>query len=307
MVEAQICAGIDFFGKTLYYAEAERFSGQHRLLRLGSCDFDFDASEVLLGKASSAHLKTLGEALADVFVDSAASTLHVVLHPPVCASFFAPVPAGMDEEARHQHLLREASLLVPARGAADALRLTTDVLYEEAVAGAEALEWNHVLVMNRQVHSRFDQLMERLPQATYRWCLSTQTAAYAVDHMGWADASSLRGPYTLAVGQYPGHTEYACCCDGQWRFGSQARVETDADQAYFALSTLGQMGLTPADVGRVLVYGQPRQDTGTAALEQVMGVRPTAFQLRDLVDLNPESLVTAFDPSAYVPCLGAAL
>ena len=41
-------AGIDIYGTVLRYAEVEQRGPRYRLLRLGSCDFDFDIAEAVL-------------------------------------------------------------------------------------------------------------------------------------------------------------------------------------------------------------------------------------------------------------------
>ncbi len=326
MAEAQICGGIDLHGATLHYAETERFGRRCRLLRLGSCDFDFDVTRALLEGGTAAQMRTVAEALGDIFAGTAASALRVVLHPPACHSFFAPLPAGLPDAERHARLLHEASLLVPHAGAADGLRLTTDALYDEPLddeplddeplEGAGAVQWHHVLVLDRHVHERFDQLMARLPHATYRWHVSTHSAARAAERLNLQHSEGAAGPeavaYTLAVGQYPGHTEYAVCKGGTWRFGTFAETGAPADAAYFALAVLHRMGVAPAEVEHVLLYGPATAGTGAAAeraetLRRVLPARPTAFKLERLVDLDPHSLMAEFDASTYVPCVGAAL
>ncbi len=309
-----VCAGVDFYGTTLHYAETEQVSGHAHLLRLGSCDFDFDVGDALLRGAAPRHLNTLAEALEDLFAGSPAGALRVVLHPPACPGFFAPLPAELAAEKRHARLLHEASMLVPAGGRAGPLRLTTDTLYEEPLEGGGALEWNHVLVLHRPVHDRFDRLMERLPQATYRWSASTHGAARAVGRVRRDDAEAAHGAapgYTLAIGQYAGHVEYALCRDGAWRFGYHAEVEAPSDSAYFAVAVLQRLGVELPAIERVLLYGPRAQRQGREALDplrRLMGQAAFArFDLADLVDLDPKSLRGAFDTGAYIPAIGAAL
>ena len=104
-------AGIDIYGTVLRYAEVEQRGPRYQLLRLGSCDFDFDIAEAMLQASPPEHIEALTDALNDVFEGSVASRLHVTLHPPTCYSFFTALPVEAPVEERKKRLLRDAALL----------------------------------------------------------------------------------------------------------------------------------------------------------------------------------------------------
>jgi len=79
-------AGIDIYGTVLRYAEVEQRGPRYQLLRLGSCDFDFDIAEAMLQASSPEHIEALTDALNDVFEGSIAARLHVTLHPSIPTS-----------------------------------------------------------------------------------------------------------------------------------------------------------------------------------------------------------------------------
>ena len=52
-------AGIDIYGTVLRYAEVEQRGPRYQLLRLGSCDFDFDIAEAMLQASPPEHVNLL--------------------------------------------------------------------------------------------------------------------------------------------------------------------------------------------------------------------------------------------------------
>jgi hypothetical protein len=308
-MEANARAGIDIYGNVLRYAEVEQYGTRYRLLRLGSCDFDFDVADAVWQADQSGHLSTVAEALADVFAGSAADQFQVTVHPPTCFSFFTPVPAGISDAARKVRLQQEAALLA---GTDIPLRLTADALYSAYVGDpAERVDWVHVLAVPERIHTRFDRILRSLPQARHRLMVSMQAAAATVGRLlplhangGTADAEA---PYTLAVGGYGGHVEFTLCHRQRWHFSHFTDTGPAADLAYYAVALLQRLHLHPADVGTLYVYGHP-QDTGLAdLLERVFHRRPAALNPLEVVDLDAGSLTADFDAEAYVSCMGAAL
>jgi hypothetical protein len=203
-MDARVLAGIDLYGRTLRYAEVECYDVEHhgtrhRLLRLGSCDFEFDVTRVLWSapadqqqQSHQQQLETLGKALADVYESTSAGELRVVVHPPQAYSFFAPAPARAARAARLEHFAREAQLLADGdaadgsgsvrgngpSGARDGLHVTADECYaERGVNGRRA--WFHVLALSGEAHARFRRVMHTLPLPDFRWTISMEGAARA--------------------------------------------------------------------------------------------------------------------------------
>ena len=347
-MDARVRAGIDLYGTTLRYAEVERYAtkrpartggaeghassgstpGEHRLLRLGSCDFDFDVTRALWGDGpgTEKQVHTLAEALADVYEGTSAQELRVVVHPPQAHSFFAPVPAQMAEADRLARFRREAQLLAragarPATGAQEAqepgeaplpgedpLHVAASGLYTEG-DDAERREWFHVLAVGGGAHERFRRVMEEGPLPDFRWAISMEGAAQAaavLEHRREARTAP-EAPFTLAVGCYHEHLELSLCCHGRFHFALHAPRAQAADSAYFAAALLERLGTEPSLVGRVFVYGYDQAPGAFAPLERLTGTAPQPLDFRPIVGLKPDRLTADFEAGVYVPCIGAAL
>ncbi len=304
-------AGIDVYGTTVRYAEVEQQGPRYRLLRLGRLAFDFDAAAVLhaADTADAAdHLNVLGNALGEAFADTAATRLHVVIHPPHTYSFFTPLPVDADRDQRKQRLLREAALLMRA-GAARPLRLTADPLYTETLDEGPTLEWYHVLALHERMHTRLDRILRPLSPPHFRMTLSMHAVANAIDRLERrsGEAETRTAPYTLAIGWYPTHVEYVVCRRGRWYFSLYTDADDPADCAYFALLLTGRLHLTPEDLGRLYLYGAPLNPDDFASLHDVFGLTPEPFDPMRLVEMDVDTFSPDDDLNAYTPCIGVTV
>jgi hypothetical protein len=303
-MDAHARAGIDIHGSVLRYAEVEQYGSRCRLLRLGSCVFDFDLSAEVFRTASPEHLETVAEALGDVFAGSVASELHVALHPPGGYAFFAPLPEALPEAEREERLRDEAAFLI---GTGEALRVEPTPVYTEPVDGS-VVAWFHVLAIPEWVHARLEQAFHALPRVHYRLVRSMQAAANTIDRIERREpADRSRAPFSLAVGWYETHTEFTLCRNHRWYFSHHAAVGSPADSAYFAAMLLRRLRLAPSDVGRLFLYGSDVDPAQFSLLQTLFPVAPERLNPLQLVDLDPGSLTASFDTEAYVPCIGATL
>ena len=307
-MNAQARAGISIDGSTLRYAEVEHYGAHGRLLRLGSCAFDFELMEQVLQSGEPAHLKTVGEALRDVFAGSVATEVHVALPPTACCSFLTPLPKGLAEAEQQRRLRREAALLM-GQTSAGPFHLRADALYEEALRDGSAVAWFHVLALPQAVHARFDGLLRGLPPTRYRFGLSGQGAAAvaARAETSGTETSGTERPLTLAVGWYPAYTEYALLHGGAWRFGFHTPASSPADAAYFAVVLLERMGRRADEVGRVYVYGVDVEEARFEVLGRVFAQAPQRLSPMEAVETDAGHLSAQFNAEAYAPCVGAAL
>lgn len=301
-MEAQARASIDIQGTVLRYAEVERYGARYRLLRLGSCDFDFDAAYELLHAAEPTHLEVIADALGDVFEGATATQLNISLHPPGGYSFFAPLPAELGEEACLAHLEQEASLLANC-SEEEALFLEVDPLYAEALEEGQTVNWFHVLALETPIYARFERILQRLPQLQYRLSVSTHGAAAVIGHLAEEGAGRLR----LGIGRYDTHVEYVLCRGASWLYSHYAPVEAAADCAYFAVALLQRLGLAPEEVSRLFVYGKEMSTEEQSLLQSSLRRAPERLDPIRVVDLDPGSLSDDFDAAAYVPCIGVTL
>ncbi len=307
-MDAQARAGIDIHGSELRYTEVERYGSRRRLLRLGSCDFDFDVAREVLYVDGSPHLEVISDALRDVFAGSAASTLFVTLPPTGCYSFFTSLQTGLTSEERNERFQQEVALLAGS-DTSRAIRTTADALYTELLPDGRNVEWFHVLGVEENVYKRFDLVMAALPQVNYRIRVSMQGAASVLAHTEEAlkGAGRNHGLYVLAIGMYASHIEYTLFYNGKWYFSRHSAATTPADCAYYSVATLKRVGLTPADVEHVYLYGIRYGDEDLSILQAIFHKEPEWLNPIQVVDLDPDSLASGFDAEAYVPCIGAVL
>lgn len=307
-MDAHVRAGIDIFGTSLRYAEVEQYGSRYRLLRLGSCDFDFDIAQELLYDRTPAHLQTLTDALADVYEGAVATSLRIALHPLGCTSFFTPLPEALAAPAGAERLQDEMALLVGA-GPAGTMHLTTDPLYSEEVRQGQAVTWYHGLAVPGRLQAHFTEVVDGLPFRRHRFRLTMQCAAHVIAALQ-RNRPELAPPldvYTLAVGWYDTHIEYSLSTGGQWYFGHHTMSVSPTDGAYFALALCSRLGITPDAIGTLYVYGKRLPEETFQPLEVIFRKRPERLNPLYVVDLDPESLDDNFDAEAYVPCIGAAL
>ena len=321
-MEARVRAGIELYGTTLRYAEVEHYGTEqgrrHRLLRLGSCDFDFDVARALWSDdadAASRRIDTLGEALLDVYESTAAEELRVVAHPPRMHSFFAPVSAQTSEAEREARLRREAQLLSGAdtfAPAGEMLHVSLRGLHAEG-QGEERREWFHVVAVEGSAHAHLQRVVRRLPLPGFAWTSSMEGAAQAATALQRQQpreerAASSGTPFTLAVGRYREHLELALVRRGRFHYAVHVPTSTPADSAYFAAALLERLGTDPSAVGQVFTYGfEASALDAFAALGRITGAAPQALDVCPAVGLDPDRLSRDFEAGPYVPCIGATL
>ncbi len=304
-MEAHVRAGIEVQGTVLRYAEVEQYGPRYRLLRLGRCDFDFDVVGELVQVPASPHRQTVAEALADVYAGTVATSLHVALHPLHATSFFSPMPRSTPEDDRLARLKAESALLLGDETAAS-VRLTADPVGLETLEDGRQVAWVHGLAVPVRLHEPFDQVLAVSPFLQYRFRLSMQAAAAVMGRLH-APPHNGRVTYALALGWYESHVEYVLTRQGDWYFSHHTTVASPSDAAYFALALCHRLGVTPADVDRLYVYGQPVDLAALQPLEMIFRTSPARLNALYAVDLDPGSLDADFDAEAYVPCIGAAL
>ena len=305
---AYVQAGVDIYDSTLRYAEVERNGSDYRLLKLGSCEFDFNMAEALASGAQPMYLDTLAEALNDVFGESQASDLHVIFHPSNCYSFFTPLYVDMTEEERKRRLQDEATLLTSETGPMP-LHLTADVVHTETLDNGRVVEWFHVLGIQEQVHSQLDRILRGLPPSSYRFNLSTRGTANAIENLARRDnvEHSLESPYSLAIGFYKTHIEYVICRRFRWFFSHHAASSSPADSVYFALALLRRLNLERSAVGQLYIYGEEIEAEIFSILQDVFSLTAEVLNPIDVVALDRKSPGMHFSAEAYVPCIGIAM
>lgn len=304
-MDAVARAGIDIFGSVMRYAEVEQYGTRYRLLRLGSCDFEFDVFSEVFSAPDPTHLDTVAEAIGDVFTGTISTQFRVSVHPPVGIPFFSPVPPDLPERDRHRRLHHEAALLA---GPDATLELLADPTVTETLADGSQVMWTHVLALEKSLQERLSFLLRALPQAPFRPMVSMQGIALALQRLSQRGALTAEAqPFTLALGCYPTHLEYVLCYNGVWFYSHHTPPGTPVDAAFFTLALFRHLRIDPRHLGRLFVYGVEVDMAAYKVCEKALGLVPELLNVVPVVDLDPQSLAASFDVEAYAPCIGVAL
>lgn len=306
-MDIQAVAGIDIYGAALRYAEVQHRNGEYRLFRLGSCDFDFDVAHEMLHADEPQHLDIVAEALGDVFKGAASRHLRVAFHPLDGYAFTTTVPTELSEADRGQRIDREAALLIGTR-TEGALHVTSQPVRTATLPDGETVDWLHVLALPEPVQTRFEHVFRALPHARYEWMLSTEGSTNVVQWIEQREATERPDePFTLLIGWYDTHTEYALLQRGDWYFGHHAATGSETDCAYFSAALLDHLQIPLASVGRIYLYGKDIDLESFAPLQAVFGVTPLQLNPLAVVGVDPANLEGQVDPAVYAPCIGATL
>ncbi len=302
VMKAVARAAVDVQGRQLQYAEIEEYGGRRRLLRLGSCDFDFNVVDELVGSPDSDKLLSVRGALRDVFAGSVASELRFVLRPPVVRTFFSAVPSDLPRSSLQVRARQEAALLY---GTGPDLMVDLNLTAEAYDESHFEERWLGVSVTLEDVRKKLGRLAGALPGSSFQVCSSRVAAGKAVQRFQQVREEEEDG-IVMAVGCFEGHYELAFAKDRQWLFSHGVLGMTEADAAFFAANILRRFGYDPVSVGRVLVYGESnRKDLPT--FELAFGVTPSAFDPLMLVNIDPATLDEDYNGGAFLPCVGAAV
>ncbi|SHK59115.1 hypothetical protein [Rhodothermus profundi] len=299
-MEPRARAGIELHDVVLRYAELERRGDRYQLLRLGSCDFDFNVLSELQA-ASPRYLDVVGEALRDVLSGLVADELNVALHPSHGMAAFASLqPEPIEADELRQRLLAEAVWITGQP--AEALHLHAEPGWAQALE-EERARWYQVLVLPRHVQQHLERVLRQAPCTRYRIRLSTAGAAAALQRLPGPEPG-IPPEVGLAIGCYETHTEFTLCRRGHWYLSYYTRSAEDA--AYFCMVLLHRLGLSAAMVEQVTLYGTQVPATLSEQLQPLFAVEPALLNPVVLTTLDPEALNPS-EAVAYVPCIGVAL
>lgn len=294
-------ASVDLQGREMRYAELEQFENRYRLLRLGSCDFDFDITRELVHEPESSKLTSVRDALRDVLSGSVAGTIRFVLHPPAIHNFFSALPVDLPKSSRHIRAQQEAALLY---GVGPSLSVDHEVTFESSGNGAPAA-WQSVSVTFADVRRKLGRLAAALPGAEFEVISRHVAGGRALRrHLQLRDEEG--DGMVLAVGCYPDQFDVAFGAENEWRYSSASPGKTEPDAAYFSAETLRRLGYEQEDVTQILTYGiADHRDVPSFA--RLYDVRPMVFDPLMLVNLDPTTIDDEFEAGAYLPCVGGAL
>jgi len=308
-MDDSVSAALSIQGDALRFVELRRQDGDEpRLARAGTLRFPFDLGEALLREdGTSSHLRRVREALADALGDTPARTLQVAIHPPDGYSFFTPISSDVPVRDRKRQLLQQTALVTGVRSTKE-LHLTSETVRTTQDSEGEPFMWVHVLAVPDAVDRRMGDLVGALPPREYTWIVSSEAVSRVtarIERAGGSAEEALR-PYTLVVGQYPTHTEYALSRNRDWYHAHYAEeARSPENRAYFAVGFLNRVGVPLDGVGRLFVYGVDLDVGAYAPFEQIFGQAPEVLDPVRVVGAGPEGPLDA--PGAFAPCVGAAM
>ena len=295
--EIRSSAGIAFCGSVMRYAEVERSGSAIRLIRLGNCDFEFNAADELFAAARPSRLDVIKDALSDVFSGTTAATVRAVLPAHVLTSFHTVVPANATEAVRNRQIALEAQTLVgvdadgdlfPAAGIADPDATLIPVFVAHAP--------RRIAERVRTVGTVFgDVVVEMIPRQT-----AVHSALNAVQQVTGAAR-------TLVVGAFPGRTEYQFVDGGQRVAEAEFTVEEPGDRAYFSLEVLHRFGVDPSAVEAVWLHGDRVDGPLLDIMNDTWGVRSCIANPGPAVELEEGRLEASFGFEAFMATIGAAV
>ncbi len=303
-----VTAAITIQDNTLRYAEVKRTDQSLRLLRVGQEEFPFDLARALLHEEGDEHqVGQVGTVLADAFGGTEARDLRVSVHPPDAYSFFTPISSDIPVSDRKRKLTQQASLVTGARSG-DELHMSSQTVRTTQDSEGEPFMWVHVLAVPAAVDERMSEIVGTLPVTRFDWIVSSEATGRVTSRLertGGSAQEALR-PYTLAVGQYPSHTEYALSRNREWYHAHYAeQAHSPENRAYFAVGFMNRVDVPLDAVGRIYVYGM---DVDVADYGPFVSIFDRAPEI-----LNPFRVVQSRStPSeeegcAYAPCIGASM
>jgi hypothetical protein len=297
-------AALHIQGSTIRYAEVARDQEARDLQRLGGQTFSFDVMRALWEGGGTNDLEGVAEAVRGMLAGLDAAALRVVVHPLDAFSFFAPIPAGLSESERHRYVTSQAALVTGARSP-DTLALSLRTV--RPVEGREAVEWVHVLALPQGVGERMEALTDALPVQTVTRMVSSEAAARIVGHTAPLNPSAAgnEATYSLAIGQYATHTEYALVRDGAWHHAHATQeARTAGNRAYYAVGFLNRVDLAAETVDRLFVYGPEAGAEGP--LEAVFDCSPVSLDPFEGLRRVPDRFEDRDRGTEYVPAIGGA-
>lgn len=285
------------------YAEMESTTGRYRLLRLGSCDFEFDVVRLFSDGGSDEEFETVAEAVEDVFMGSLADEFVVSLSPSLCYSFLTSVQTGADEERLRTQVLRETTLVTD-----DARPL---LVSSEELPGRhdDDRSWLQVTAVPQEVQGRLERCLAAFSERQHSYVPSLNAAAALVQLLELRQLSDLENSprYSLTIGRFRDHAEFAVCCDGAWIDGHISLSGAPTDTTYFAVALLKKLGVEAHDVQNVYLYGTGRDEAFSNSLYRVFGTTPEQLNPLTLVGVDPLNQPADFDADAFVPCVGVTV
>lgn len=300
-------AGLELTGSVLRYTEIEQTGPSVRLLRLGNCDFDFDAQSDLFSTDDSAYIEPIGDALADVFEKTTASVFRFAI-PPACLTSFTmmmPAEAEADTSVRGELIAAEASIL--------GLSMDGDLYPSPGTSVRGSGRRLHVARAPRIIRDRVKHICDRIPSGSREGAEGGPTRHVALVPSSTATRNlqvHLNGDVTgpiLLTGCYAGSTEYVIVQSDETILEWTVEMDHPVDRLYFAMDMLDRAGISVPAVSGVRLYG-PEADRGVLdGFRSAFRERARRMDPCPAVNVAPDRFAPDFRFESFAPCIGAAL
>ena len=306
-MSARARVGLELVDSVLRYAAVEEADNVIRLLRLGRCDFDFDAAQRLLGDEEESNVTALAEAVENALNGIEAVHFHVVVHPPACTTFMAPVAGGTSPAERNEQLHWEAGQLMSLDE--ESFKIVVHPLHTEDRESTGPVDWFYVTALRRDVYANLVALLEEARGRVVPHFTGSVHAASSVVHAmdpveaGPGEAAVSR----LLVGQYTDHTEYTLC-QPQRSFASAYWDRSDAgDAAYAAAQLVDRLDSRLTDIDELLLYGPDPDEQVLSDLTTLTGCSPERFNPFEALNVDTGQVEDDFSYWEYVPSVGVTI
>lgn len=305
-----VSAAIHIQGSTIRCAEIVQRNAAPDLRRFGQRTFEFDVAQVLWeGAGTNDSLSRVAAAVENTLEGTEASEVRVVLHPLDVFSFFTPVSAELSERDRMHHVIQQAALLAGTRSPTS-LRITPRAVRTVDHGNGELIEWIHVLAVPKEIKERIEVLLDSISVQDHVQIVSSEAVARLVAFVKekeLASASPSSAPYSLALGQYPTHTEFSLTYNQAWHHALATReAQSDENRVYYAVGFLNRAGIPLKEIGRLFVYGTEVDRDAFGPFESIFSCESERLDPFQVLRRFPEPPDEGA-PGSYAPCIGGAL
>jgi hypothetical protein len=279
------------------YAEIERAGSVTRLLRLGNCDFEFDAASELFSPTRPTRLGVIREALSDVFSGTTADVVRAVIPGDQLVMFQTRVACDSGSAERNRQIALETRVLAGEDADGDLFPTGGTSDDDEALVPVHvAHAGTHMAKRVMDIGAVFgDVSFQMIPRST-----AVHQAMYAVQaQTGWEPS--------LVVGAFDGGTEYQFIQDGDRKGDLVYPVTTPMDRLYFALEALSAWNIRPENVARVVMHGDRVDGPLIDAMNDAWGTRAVLANPGPAVRLEEGRLEASFGFEAFLATVGAAV
>lgn len=304
-----VSAAIYIQGATLHYAEIEHSESFRTLRRVGQKTFNVDVSYILREKDTEPSAFDRVAAFINEGLDGTdASKLTVALQPQEGFSFFTPISAELSVPERRRELVQQTALVTGARSPGS-LHLDSQTVRMAQDSDGESHMWVHVLALPDAMETHMAALVDEGPLRHHTWMVSSEGVSRLMGQIERTEAPHEEAlqPYSLAIGQYPTHTEFALSRNREWYHSHYVLdVQSPQDRAYYAVGFLNRIDVPASSIGRLYVYGSSVEQGAYEPFEEIFSCTPEILDPSHVVR-SGEELSLHGEPTPYVPCIGAGL